>query len=87
MGSRELGLFAMTDADGDGVIDIVLPDASRRNVNALTVRGARFGKLAIARHATEVKTNILAAELDGQPGEEVVYGLEDKTVVVLRFRP
>jgi len=73
--------------DGDGVIDIVLPDASRRNVKALTVRGGRFVEFAIARHATEVKTNILAAELDGQPGEEVVYGLEDKTVVVLRFRP
>ena len=86
MGSRELGLSAMTDADGDGVIDIVLPDASRRNVKAMTVRGGRFGELAIARHAAEVKTNIVAAELDGQPGEEVIYGLEDNTVVVLRFR-
>jgi len=86
MGSREYGLSAMTDADGDGVIDIVLPDASRRNVKAMTVRGGRFGELAIARHATEVKTNILAAGLDGQPGEEVVCGLEDNTIVVLRFR-
>ncbi len=86
MGSRELGLSTVTDADGDGIVDIVLPDASRRNVKAVTVKGGRFGELAIARHTTPVKTNIVAAELDGQPGEEVIYGLEDNTVVVLRFR-
>jgi hypothetical protein len=84
MGSRELGMSAITDADG--VVDIVLPDASRRNVKAMTVRGGRFGELAIARHTTEVKTNMVAVDLDGRPGEEVVYGLEDNTVVVLRFR-
>lgn len=86
MGSRELGMSAITDADGDGVVDIVLPDASRRNVKAVTVLGGRFNDLAIARHTTEVKTNLVAAELDGLPGEEVVYGLADNTVVVLRFR-
>ncbi len=86
MGSRELGLSTVTDADGDGIVDIVLPDASRRNIKAMTVKGGRFGELAIARHTTPVKTNIVAAELDGQPGEEVIYGLEDNTVFVLCFR-
>lgn len=85
-GSRELGLSAVTDANGDGIVDIVLPDASRRSVKAVTVRGGRFAEVGVARHTTEVKTNIVAAELDGQPGEEVVYGLSDNTVVVLRFR-
>ena len=86
MGSTELGVSAIIDADGDGISDIVLPDASRRSVKAVTVKGGRFAELAVARHTTEVKTNLVAAELDGRPGEEVVYGLADNTVVVLRFR-
>jgi hypothetical protein len=85
MGSTELGLSVVTDANGDGVVDIVIPDASRFQVKAVSFAGSRYAEVAATRHTAEVSTNMIAAELDGLPGEEVVYGLSDGTVVVLRF--
>lgn len=41
IGSRNLGLAAVGDVDGDGVADLVLPDARRTALVAVTLAGGR----------------------------------------------
>jgi hypothetical protein len=84
MGSRELGLSAVMDANGDGVADLALPRADRRGLEILTFRGRRFKTLATVRHESAITTAIETGDLDGDGMAELVYGLDDDTLVVLR---
>ncbi|MDP6706332.1 MAG: VCBS repeat-containing protein [Alphaproteobacteria bacterium] len=83
MGSRELGLSAVVDANGDGVLDLVLPTAARRGLEILTFLGRRFAELATVQHESAITTAIEAGDLDGDGLVELVYGLEDNTLVIL----
>ena len=46
IGSRELRLSAIFDADGDGTPDLLVPDASRRSLRIVGFSGGRFRELA-----------------------------------------
>jgi hypothetical protein len=50
IGSREQGLSAIFDANGDGAADILLPDARRRQLRLVSFQGGNFrelGKIAV----------------------------------------
>lgn len=46
IGSRALGLAAVADADGDGRVDLALPDAGRRVLMIVSLRAGRIETLA-----------------------------------------
>ncbi len=52
----------------------------------MTFASGRFREVVVEAHVSAVETNILAADMDGMPGDEVAYGLADDTVVVWVFR-
>ncbi len=85
IGSRELGWSAILDINGDGVGDIVLPDARRRSLRAVTFAKGRFKELARARLTAKLSTAIVAADLDGDGRKEVIYGLADGSLNVVQF--
>lgn len=47
LGTRELGLSAIVDADGDGVADLAVPSADRRSLRIVGFAGGRLRELAV----------------------------------------
>ncbi|MBL6946116.1 MAG: VCBS repeat-containing protein [Rhodospirillales bacterium] len=79
MGSRELGLSAILDVNADGISDIALPDASRRNLRIVTFAGARFRNIGNIPHDSRIISKIQAAkEKSGEP-PALLYSLADGT--------
>jgi len=86
LGERELGKSAVVDADGDGTPDMAVPDSWRRTLRVVTFKGGRFTELARIEHGgSPVATAVVAADLDGDGRNEVVYGLSDRRLVAVRF--
>ncbi len=77
MGSRNLGLAAVLDLDGDGADDLLLPDAGRRGLKAISFAGGRFAILAEWRHDAAIATDLTLADSDGNGRLDVTYGLRD----------
>lgn len=85
-GSRELGLSAVADINGDGVPDLLVPDAARLNLRAVTFAGGQFKELArVAHKGGLIDTAIVTADLDGDGASEAVYGLDDGSLAVVSF--
>ena len=88
MDDRELGKAAIVDANRDGTPDLAIPDAWQRALRVVTFKGGRFAELARIDHDGEsIVTAIVAADIDGDGREEVVYGLSDGRVVAIQFTP
>jgi hypothetical protein len=84
MGSRQLGLAAILDVNGDGIVDLLLPDSSRRTLRIVSF-ARRFGELAQVEHQAEIASAVVvfASEIDPLP--RLAYVLADSTLVVLSF--
>jgi len=87
MGSRELGLSAIADLNGDGVADIVLPDAGRSQLIGVSFAGGKFTELF--RHPIDGRllTDIVTGKLSGGKVTDIAYGTADGTVTVLSIKP
>jgi len=46
IGSRELGLAAIVDADGDGIADLIVPGVRRDTLHVVSFKGGRLKNLA-----------------------------------------
>jgi hypothetical protein len=84
IGTRELGLAAVVDLDGDGVDDLALPDAMRRALRLVTFKDGAFGDLGTVEHDRAIVSAIHAADVDGDGAAELVYIVDNRTVVVLK---
>lgn len=84
IGMRELGMSAIADINADGVADIVLPDAQRRNLIGVSFAGGKFRRLFERRHRRPIVTAIAVIDTGG--GNRFVYGLADDSFVVLDVR-
>lgn len=85
-GTRELGMSAVGDINGDGVPDMLIPDASLLSLRVVTFAGGRFAELARAPHRGDrIVTAIVVADLTGDGRLEAVYGLFSGALVVVSF--
>jgi len=84
LGSRELGLSAHGRLLGDPQPVLAVPSADRRALRLVSFAGGKFSELQRIAHASAIVTAIVAADLDGNGTPELVYGLGDDTLVVVR---
>lgn len=84
IGSRQLGWSAILDANGDGVPDMVLPNANLHSLRAVSFAGG-FMELARVPVGGNLATAIIAADLDGDGKKEILYGLEKGRLKIMRF--
>ncbi len=79
--SRELGMSAVIDANGDGIPDLAVPDAARGALRVVTFANGRFAELQRIPHPSPIVTGIAVQTLvAGRPS--LVYALQDGTLVV-----
>ncbi len=81
IGSRELGLSAMADANGDGVTDIFVPSADRGALRIVTFAGGEFAEIASVALPARVNTALVRAP--GAASPTFVFGLSDGGLAVV----
>ena len=82
LGSRQLGLAAVADFDGDGVSDLAIPSLDRRSLRFLTFKGGarELGRKPLPSPA------VADFSLESQDGRSVVVvGLEGGKKIKVRF--
>ena len=84
IGSRELGMAAVADVDGDGAADVIVPARGHREVAAVSFAGGQVREIARVRHTARVVTNIVVGLVSGM--RAAVYGLSDGAVAVVPLR-
>ena len=82
IGSRELALSAVEDLDGDGVAEVIVPDASRRAMTIVRFNGVEPKVVAKVSPAGRVAHRLVVHDLDGDGRPELTWGSNDGTVVV-----
>ena len=82
IGSRELGLSAMADANGDGVTDIFVPSADRGALRIVTFAGGKFAE--IARVPLPARVNTALVRAPGAESPTFVFGLSNGRLAILR---
>ena len=87
MGSRELGLSAVLDADGDGVPDLIVPDNSRKTLRIVTFAGGRFRELGRATLPAEVISALRLMDIDGDGRADVAFRMSNGKAAGLLLRP
>lgn len=84
IGSTVLGMHQAADVDGDGITDIVLPSLDRRRLTAVTFAGGRTRVLHVVENPAPIVTAIVMADLDRTGAPEIVYGLANGAIMVVR---
>ena len=82
IGSRNLDLSVVADADGDGIADLALPDAARRALKIVAVKGKRISTLATIQLPEEIVHNM--TWVAGSSGPVYLLGLRNGSLVAVR---
>ena len=83
IGSTVLALSHSHDWDGDGVVDLLLPQQNRSVLAVVSAAGGRFRELASFRHETEIVTPLVEIEDATEGATSLLYGLQDGTAWTL----
>lgn len=83
IGSRELGMSAVLDADGDGVFDLAVPGAARKSLRIVSFAGGGFRELANIGLDAAISTAIVAAPLGTGRPTSLVFGLKNGNLVAV----
>lgn len=83
IGSRVQDLSAVVDWNGDGILDLLVPDARRQNLRVVTFAGGTFKQLARINNSQRIVTAVLPAQTSASGDPSIVYGLADGTLVVI----
>jgi hypothetical protein len=87
MGSRNLGLSAIADLNGDGLPEIVLPDASRDNLRAVSFDKGKFKELFRVPLNGDITSPVVSADLDHDGRYEIITGISPHHVMVICLHP
>lgn len=83
IGSRTLGLSALLDLDGDGSVELILPDAGRRRLRLISFAGGAFRELGRLDHQQPITGVFEITDRDGNGRADVAYRLADGTLIQL----
>jgi len=81
IGSRDLDLARISDIDGDGRPEIVIPSQDRMSLTAVSFAGGR------GRLVSSVPVRSPIARLEPMGGSDAVIHLQDRSTVELQLRP
>ena len=84
IGSTVLGMSTVVDANGDGLSDIIAPAQDRSVLKAVTLVDGELAELQSVSNTSAITTSIVAVDLDGNGLEEIIYGLGNGNLVVIR---
>ena len=84
IGSTVLNMSVVTDVDGDGTPDIVLPSLDRKHLAAVSFAGGQGRELGSIAQPSKIATSIVAADLDGDGTTELIFGRVNGALVVIR---
>lgn len=87
IGTREQDLAAVVDWNGDGIVDLLVPDSRREALRIVTFAGGAFKELERVKNSQRIVTAVLPARLDRSGRVAVVYGLADGSLVVISPSP
>jgi hypothetical protein len=80
IGSREQDQSAVVDWNGDGIIDIALPDARRRALRVVTFANGQFRELAHIAHTHKIVSAVRAGVMGADEDVFIVHILADGTL-------
>lgn len=86
-GSRELGMSAVMDLDGDGTPDLAVPDTRRESLVLLSLARGRYRELDRIEHRAVIKSALHPVDLDRNGKRELAYLLADRTLVLVETGP
>lgn len=75
IGSRNLGLSATADMNGDGIADLLVPTNSRRELKALSLNSGKVREIASIKLPTELTTDIHVER--SARGTAFLFGLDN----------
>lgn len=81
IGSTELGLSAIADIDGDGLMDLAVPGSRRDRLRLISLADGVLRQIADIDIGGVVATAIVPV------GPALVFGLDDGRLIALRFGP
>ncbi len=77
-------MFAVTDLNGDGAPEIILPTQDRRELRAVSFAGGKLVVLAVAKLNRPVTTAILADDVDGNGKPDILFGDQGGYLNIIR---
>ena len=80
IGSTVLQMSAIVDVNEDGVLDMVVPDADRRSLKAVTFRGREFVTIARSAAGAAIVTEVVLTDVDGKGALDIVFGRKDGAI-------
>ncbi|MEX2617866.1 MAG: VCBS repeat-containing protein [Alphaproteobacteria bacterium] len=84
IGSTVLAMHAVADVDADGLADIIIPSLDRRRLVAISFAGGSAREVQSIAHDSPIATSIVMADIDRNGTPEIVYGLANGAVTVIR---
>ena len=86
IGSREMRLSAIVDANGDRVPDLAVPSSDRTQLRILTLKGASVNELKRVRHPSPISSAIDIVRPQNGDALQLSYKLADGHRVLLDLR-
>lgn len=85
MGSRELGMSALIDINNDGLMDIVLPDAARAALLAVSFANGAFSIISRTALNGRLTSGLIATDLDKDGTPEILYVINNTQLILLKW--
>jgi len=86
-GSRELGMSATGDVDGDGTPELFVPDENRRDIRVVSFKGRQFRELARIKGRFALDGPLEFSPANKQKKATLTYPLKSGQRVTITFTP
>ncbi|MHA1564523.1 MAG: FG-GAP repeat domain-containing protein [Alphaproteobacteria bacterium] len=84
IGSRVQDMAAVIDWNGDGILDLAIPDARRSALRIVTFADGQISDLDNVQHPVQITSAVRAADLNGDGRAELIYALANNKLVVVQ---